>query len=148
MSTNLFSVGSPSENPGDLGSNLGRLVLYPSKASREKIWIQKPKKWIQIGSGSKTLPSTVTLLTYNSWRVLGAVKGSRLSSIRLQALDQLGTEGGVQHVQNVTQRGIDDLREGGHKLEPVLRLRATSDPHNFLHIRILPDIKRFNKVKK
>ena len=36
MSTNLFSVGSPSENPGDLGSNLGRLVLYPSKASREK----------------------------------------------------------------------------------------------------------------
>ena len=93
-------------------------------------------------------PFHCKLLTYNSWRVLGAVKGSRLSSIRLQALDQLRTEGGVQHVQNVTQRGIDDLREGGHKLEPVLRLRATSNPHNFLHIRILLDIKRFNKVKK
>ena len=148
MSTNLFSVGSPSENPGDLGSNLGRLVLYPSKASREKNLDPEAEKMDPNRIRIQDTPFHCKLLTYNSWRVLGAVKGSRLSSIRLQALDQLGTEGWVQHVQNVTQRGIDDLREGGHKLEPVLRLRATSNPHNFLHIRILLDIKRFNKVKK
>ena len=148
MSTNLFSVGSPSENPGDLGSNLGRLVLYPSSFEREKSGSRSRKNGSKSDPDPRHFPSTVTLLTYNSWRVLGAVKGSRLSSIRLQALDQLRTEGGVQHVQNVTQWGINDLREGGHKLEPVLRLRVTSDPHNFWHIRILPDIKRFHKVKK